>query len=153
MIAIGLLFIRMLCDCFKSRPQLEVEIMVLRYQLNVLQQRAPRRAHLRWADRALFTWLYRRCPRIRRHNHRQGADPRFARKGRAMQTSDRAIRRHCLISDPWRATSSLCTNLTFRKRHIDHLVPLPHQQIARAMLHQLTPAAQPISPVQNAWPG
>ena len=64
MIAIGLLFIRMLCDCFKSRPQLEVEIMVLRHQLNVLQQRAPRPAHLRWADRALFTWLYRRCSRI-----------------------------------------------------------------------------------------
>ena len=25
---------------------------------------APRRLHLRWADRALFIWLYRRCPRI-----------------------------------------------------------------------------------------
>ena len=36
----------------------------LRHQLNVLQQRAPRRLHLRWADRALFIWLYRRCPRI-----------------------------------------------------------------------------------------
>ena len=62
MIAIGLLFIRMLCDCFKS--QLEAEILVLRHQLNVLRQRAPRRLHLRWADRALFIWLYRRCPRI-----------------------------------------------------------------------------------------
>src|SRR5262249_18127783 len=40
-----------------------------------------------------------------------------------------------------------------RPQGIDHLVPLPHQQIARAMLHQLTPAARPISPVQNAWPG
>jgi hypothetical protein len=28
------------------------------------QQRAPRRLHLRWADRALFIWLYRRYPRI-----------------------------------------------------------------------------------------
>jgi hypothetical protein len=64
MITIGLLFIGMLCDCFKSRSQLEAEIMVLRHQLNVLQQRAPRRPHLRWADRALFIWLYRRCPRI-----------------------------------------------------------------------------------------
>ena len=27
-------------------------------------QRARRRVHLRWADRALFIWLYRRCPRI-----------------------------------------------------------------------------------------
>ena len=64
MIAIGLLFVRMLCDCFKSRRRLEAEILVLRHQLNVLQQRAPRRLHLRWADRALFIWLYRRCPRI-----------------------------------------------------------------------------------------
>src|SRR5436190_10899695 len=64
MIAIGLLFIRMLCDCFKSRRRLEAENLVLRHQLNVLQQRAPRRLHLRWADRALFIWFYRRCPRI-----------------------------------------------------------------------------------------
>jgi hypothetical protein len=35
MIAIGLLFIRMLCDCFKPRQQLEAEILVLRHQLNV----------------------------------------------------------------------------------------------------------------------
>ena len=54
----------MLCDCFKSRRHLEAEILVLRHQLSVLQQRAPRRLHLRWADRALFIWLYRRCPRI-----------------------------------------------------------------------------------------
>src|SRR6266481_3436813 len=64
MIAIGLLFVRLLSDCFKSRLRLKAEILVLRHQLNVLQQRAPRRVHLRWADRALFIWLYRRCPRI-----------------------------------------------------------------------------------------
>src|SRR5947199_869471 len=64
MIAIALLFVRMLCDCFKSRRRLEAENLVLRHQLNVLQQRAPRRVHLRWADRALFIWLYGRCPRI-----------------------------------------------------------------------------------------
>jgi hypothetical protein len=57
MIAIGLLFVRMLCDYFKPRQQLEAEILVLRHQLNVLQQRAPRRRlHLRWADRALFIY-------------------------------------------------------------------------------------------------
>src|SRR6202023_823676 len=64
MIAIAFLFIRMLCDCFKPRRRLEAEILVLRHQLNVLQQRAPRRLHLRWVDRALFIWLYRRYPRI-----------------------------------------------------------------------------------------
>ena len=64
MIAIGLLFFRMLLDFFRPRQQLEGEILVLRHQLNILQQRAPRRWHLRWADRALFIWLYRRCPGI-----------------------------------------------------------------------------------------
>ena len=39
MIAIGLLFIRMLCDCFKPRQQLQAEILVLRHQLNALRQR------------------------------------------------------------------------------------------------------------------
>src|SRR5258708_27434736 len=64
MIGIAFLFVRMVCDCFKSRRRLEAENLVLRHQLNVLQQRAPRRMYLRWADRALFIWLYRRCPRI-----------------------------------------------------------------------------------------
>jgi transposase InsO family protein len=64
MIAIGLLFVRMLCDCFKSRRRLEAEILVLRHQVNVLRQRAPHQLYLRWADRALFIWLYRSCPRI-----------------------------------------------------------------------------------------
>jgi transposase InsO family protein len=56
----------MLRDYFKSRPQLEVEIVILRHQLNLLQPRAPHRPHLRWVDRALFIWLYRRCPRVLR---------------------------------------------------------------------------------------
>src|SRR6266853_1470014 len=64
MIAIGLLFVRMLCDCFKSRRRLEAEILVLRHQLSVPQQRMPHRVRLRWADRAVFIWLYRRYPRI-----------------------------------------------------------------------------------------
>src|SRR6266404_9505890 len=65
MIAIGLLFVRMLGGGFKSRRRLEAEILVVWHQLNVLQQRAPRRRlHLRWVDRALFIWLYRRRPRI-----------------------------------------------------------------------------------------
>ena len=64
MIAIGILFIRMLSDFFKPRARLEAEILVLRHQLNILQQRAPRRPRLGWADRALFIWLRRRCPGI-----------------------------------------------------------------------------------------
>src|SRR5262245_8111074 len=66
MIAIGLLFVRMLCDFFMPRLRLEAEILILRHQLNVLQQRTPRRRlHLRWVDRALFIWLYRRYPSLR----------------------------------------------------------------------------------------
>ena len=65
MIAVGLLFLRMLCDCFKPQQRLEAEILVLRHQLNVLQRHTPRRRlQLRWVDRALFIWLYRRYPRI-----------------------------------------------------------------------------------------
>src|SRR5665811_1975478 len=63
MIAIALLLMRMLCDCFKSRSRLEAALVVLRHQLNVLRLRAPRRLYLRWADRILFVWLYRRLPR------------------------------------------------------------------------------------------
>src|SRR5207302_1478490 len=40
MLAIGLLFVRILCDCFKPRPQLEAEILILRHQLNVAAPRA-----------------------------------------------------------------------------------------------------------------
>src|ERR1700681_4135113 len=77
MIACALLFVRMLRDCFKSRSRLEAEIVVLRHQLNVLRLRAPRRLYLRWADRVLFVWLYRRFPRhLGRHNHRQARDGR-----------------------------------------------------------------------------
>ena len=62
MIAIGLLFVRILCDRFKWRRRLEAEILILRHQVSVLRQRAPRRAlQLRWVDRALFIWLYRRA--------------------------------------------------------------------------------------------
>ena len=62
MIAIALFFVRMLSDCFKPRSRLEAEIVVLRHHLNVLRLRAPRRLYLRWSDRVLFVWLYRRFP-------------------------------------------------------------------------------------------
>jgi hypothetical protein len=64
MIAIALLFVRLLYDCFKLRRRLEAEILVLQHQLNVLYRRAPRRLYMTWADRALFVWLYRGFPCI-----------------------------------------------------------------------------------------
>jgi hypothetical protein len=54
MFAIAFLFVRVPCDCFKSRRRLEAEILMLRHQLNVLQQRAPHRLCLTWIDRAPF---------------------------------------------------------------------------------------------------
>jgi hypothetical protein len=74
MIAIGLLLIRMLCDYFRPRQQLEAELIVLRHQLNILQRQVARRPHLRWVDRALFIWLYRLPSHPSRHNHRQARD-------------------------------------------------------------------------------
>ena len=41
----------------------------------------------------------------------------FACEGRAIYAYDRALRRHCRVSDPWRTTASLSANLSFRKRH------------------------------------
>jgi hypothetical protein len=40
MFAIAFLFVRVLCNCFKSRRRLEAEVLVLRHQLNVAAARA-----------------------------------------------------------------------------------------------------------------
>jgi len=45
-------------------------------------------------------------------------DSRFTREGCALHACDRAVRRHCCSPDPRRATPSICTNLTFRKRQL-----------------------------------
>jgi hypothetical protein len=39
-------------------------VLALRHQLNILRRAPGRRLQLRWVDRALFIWLYRRCPGI-----------------------------------------------------------------------------------------
>ena len=64
MIAIGLLFVRMLCDYFKPRPQLEAEIMILRHQLNLATAASATPAAFALGRSCSFIWLYRRCPRI-----------------------------------------------------------------------------------------
>src|SRR6266480_5616898 len=46
------------------------EILILRHQLAVLQQRESRRPELNWADRALFAALLGAIPRARRHGLR-----------------------------------------------------------------------------------
>ena len=46
------------------------EILILRYQLAVLQQRQPRRPKLKWADRAPLATLLGVIPKARRHGLR-----------------------------------------------------------------------------------
>jgi hypothetical protein len=47
---------------FQSRARLEVEILVLRHQLNVLRRKAPKRVALRSIDRLVFAGLYCLAP-------------------------------------------------------------------------------------------
>jgi transposase InsO family protein len=62
MAAVLRLILICLRDLFRSRAQLQSEIVILRHQLNVLRRRKPRRVRLRWFDRALFLCLYRLFP-------------------------------------------------------------------------------------------
>src|SRR5260370_12050489 len=73
MIAIGLLFVRMLCDLFKPRPRLEAEIVILRHQLNVLQQAhaAPSAAFALGRPRPIHLALSSLPPHSGCNNHRQ----------------------------------------------------------------------------------
>src|SRR6266487_3650102 len=58
------LILGVLASLFRSRTNLEAEILVLRQQINVLRRRASKRAHLNNTDRFLFVWLYRWFPSV-----------------------------------------------------------------------------------------
>jgi transposase InsO family protein len=49
---------------FRSRAALQVEILVLRHQLNVLRRRSPGRVAVSNIDRLVFTGLYRLVPQV-----------------------------------------------------------------------------------------
>ena len=51
-------------NLFKSRRRLAAENLVLRHQLNLVKRRLRKRIRFTGADRALFVWLYRRCPDV-----------------------------------------------------------------------------------------
>ena len=53
-----------LIGLFRSRAALEVEILVLRHQLNVLRRKSPKRVALRSIDRLLLVGLYRLAPGV-----------------------------------------------------------------------------------------
>jgi len=48
---------------FRSRVDLELEVLALRHQLNVLRRQQPGRPRLLPIDRLLWVWLYRLWPR------------------------------------------------------------------------------------------
>ena len=64
MIAFLSLFFHVLALPFKTRAQLEAEIVLLRHQLNLLRRRVPSKPRLRAGDRPLFVWLYRLFPSV-----------------------------------------------------------------------------------------
>ena len=49
---------------FRSRASLEVEILVLRHQLNVLRRKSPKRPTFCRIDRLMFAGLYRLAPNV-----------------------------------------------------------------------------------------
>lgn len=51
-----------IADFFRSRADLQTEIVVLRHQLNVLRRKRPERLAFGNTDRLLFVWLYRLAP-------------------------------------------------------------------------------------------
>ena len=72
MIAIAFLFVRMLCDCFKSRNG-SWKPKSLSFGISSMSSGSVRHADciLRSADRALFIWLYRRSCRFRKLHPRE----------------------------------------------------------------------------------
>jgi hypothetical protein len=58
------LLARALTGLFRSRARLEVEILVLRHQLNVLRRKAPERVAFNCIDRLVFAGLYRLAPSV-----------------------------------------------------------------------------------------
>jgi transposase InsO family protein len=64
MIAFLSLLLHILISPFKTKARLEVEISVLRHQLNVLRRQVSSKPRLTVADRLLFVWLYRLVPSV-----------------------------------------------------------------------------------------
>jgi hypothetical protein len=60
---LGSLLVGLLAARFKSRAQLEAEILILRDQLGVLRRRAPKRVVLGGLDRLILALVYRLFPR------------------------------------------------------------------------------------------
>src|SRR3979411_3144924 len=64
MIAFLSLLLHVVVSPFRTKARLEVEIILLRHQLNVLRRRVPSNPKLAVADRLVFVWLYRLFPSV-----------------------------------------------------------------------------------------
>jgi len=92
MLAIGLLFVRMLCDCFKPRP--------------------------RWKPKSWYCDINSTCCSSARRAVDCICVGSTAPQGRTLHAPDRAVRRHYCAADPWRTTPSICTNLSSRGHRV-----------------------------------
>jgi len=57
-------FLSMLDSCFRTRAEMQIEILALRHQLVVLQRRTNKRARLSTADRLFWVMLSLYVPKI-----------------------------------------------------------------------------------------
>ena len=64
MIAFMSLILHVVVSPLKTKARLEVEIIMLRHQLNVLRRRVPTKPKFAVVDRLLFVWLYRLFPAV-----------------------------------------------------------------------------------------
>jgi hypothetical protein len=64
MIAFLSLLLHVVVSPFRTKAQLEAEIILLRHQLNVLRRRVPSNPKLAAADRLVIVWLYRLFPSV-----------------------------------------------------------------------------------------
>src|SRR5882672_7457160 len=64
MIAFLIQFLHVVVSPFRTKAQLEAEIIMLLHQLTVLRRRFPSKPKLAVADRLLFVWLYRLFPLV-----------------------------------------------------------------------------------------
>jgi hypothetical protein len=71
---------------FRSRAELELEVIALRHQLAILHRQRPGRPQLFALDRLFWIWLYRVWPKIVRFNRRS--------KGIKNEVNDEAVHPH-----------------------------------------------------------
>ena len=64
MLSVVTLLLGWLASLVRSRRRLQVEVLVLRHQLNILRRQVPGRTRLSNLDRLLFVWLYRLWPDV-----------------------------------------------------------------------------------------